>query len=352
MNEVAPEGGTPTRRAVTIAQLAEELGLSKSAVSNALRGVPLVSAATATRVQRYAQERGWRPNAVARALSLSRSDNVGLVIVQPNYSFGAEAFYMEAIAGIERTLSQHGKNLLLRTINDPAAEPGIYEEWGKEGRVDAVILFDPVVDDVRRDLLAALQLPFFAFGEVDATGLSMGLLAAEESRLIADHLADMGHEQLLFIGGPPNLVHEVERRKGLFHASEDDAMTVIAVETDYSLEMGRQRLLENLDDLEFTAVVASNDILAIGALDGLRSRRRRDVAVVSWDDSLLCQHACIPVTALARHIDELGQVAAGWLLERAYGIEVAEVVRTPSKLVPRRSSKRRRRPSPTRSDPS
>lgn len=338
------------RRAVTIAQLARELGLSKSAVSNALRGVPLVSAATATRVQRYAQERGWRPNAVARALSLSRSDNVGLVIVQPNYSFGAEAFYMEAIAGVERTLSQHGKNLLLRTISDPAPEPGIYEEWGKEGRVDAVILFDPVVDDVRGDLLDTLQLPYFPFGGVDPTGSSMGLLAAAESRVIADHLAHLGHEQLLFIGGPLNLVHEVERRKGLSSASEDDGMTIVAVETDYSLDMGRQRLLESVDDLPFTAVVTSNDILAVGALEGLRSMRRRDVAVVSWDDSLLCQHACMPITALARHIDELGRMAAGWVLKQAYGIEVAEVVRTPSTLVPRSSSKRRRRASRGRSE--
>ncbi|MGH1524137.1 LacI family DNA-binding transcriptional regulator [Leifsonia sp. L25] len=220
----------------TIADIARELGLSKSAVSNALRGLPQVSVDTAARVKAYALERGWRPNAAARALSLARSDNVGIALVQAEQLLRSEPFYMNAIAGIERVLSPNGKNLLLRTIEAADDELAVYESWITEGRVDGVILFDPRLHDPRPRLLMQGQLPFAVYGE--SSTLSPTELVVEETQTIVEHLASRGHTNALFIGGPGNLAHERDRADQLVRLSSSRGIRVVATNNDYSIEGG------------------------------------------------------------------------------------------------------------------
>ena len=321
----------------TISDLAAELGLSKSAVSNALRGVPLVSAETTARVQKYARERGWRPNAAARALSLSRSDNIGIVLVQVDSLLGTESFYMSAIAGIERILSPQGKNLLLRTIDSPDDERSIYESWITEGRVDGVILFDRLVDDARPLLLDERQLPYAFFG--DADDASSTELAIEETRTILTHLAALGHRSLLFLGGPAELSHEEERSAHLTRISEENGMESRIIRGGYSIADGRNGTREGIAAGDATAVIASSDLLALGAATELAAAGRDDVAIVSWDDSLLCRYSPVPLTALDRRHAESGEIAARQLVNAAYSVGLDPVPHRPSELLIRESSR-------------
>jgi DNA-binding LacI/PurR family transcriptional regulator len=323
----------------TIADLARELGLSKSAVSNALRGVPLVSAETTVRVQEYARARGWRPNAAARALSLARSDNIGVVLVQVDHLLGTEPFYMNAIAGIERALSPNGKNLLLRTIDSPDDERSVYESWVTEGRVDGVILFDRLVDDPRPQFLDEHELPYAVFG--DAGEHSLLELVREEAKTIVEHIADLGHTSVLFIGGPQELAHEVERSAQVARIIDESGMTAAYRSSEYSIEGGRRELRAALASGGFTAVAASSDLIAIGAATELAAEGRDDVAVVSWDDSILCQYGARPLTALERRHSEFGEIAARTLLNQTYSLGLQEIAPRPIELTVRESSIRR-----------
>lgn len=320
----------------TIADIARDLGLSKSAVSNALRGIPLVSADTAERVNAYARERGWRPNAAARALSLSRSDNIGIALVQAEQLLRSEPFYMNAIAGIERVLSPNGKNLLLRTIESADEELPVYESWITEGRVDGVILFDPRLHDPRPRLLEDHQLPFAVFGE--SSGLSPTELVMEEAETIVEHVAARGHTSMLFIGGPGDLAHERDRAEQLLRLGSGQGIRVVTTSNDYSIEAGRQAARDAFESAQFTAVVTSSDLLAIGAVAEVAAHPGTAVAVVSWDDSLLCQYSAHPLTALDRDHGHYGEVAATQLLNTAYSIGLPDIPHHPSRLTVRASS--------------
>lgn len=320
----------------TIADLARELGLSKSAVSNALRDVPLVSAGTAARVKSYARERGWRANAAARALSLSRSDNIGVVLVQAEQLLGSEPFYMSAIAGIERALSPNGKNLLLRSIESPDEELTVYESWITEGRVDGVILFDPRLNDLRPRLLSERQLPFVILGEYSHP--SAAERAAEEAQTIVQHIAALHHTTMLFIGGPSDLAHEAERARQLVHMAARSGIETTCTNNDYSIEAGRRTVRDAFQAAQFTAVVTSSDLLAIGAAAELATARSDRVTVVSWDNSPLCEYSATPLSALDRRHDQFGQMAATRLLNTAYSLNLPEVPHRPSRLIIRSSS--------------
>lgn len=320
----------------TIADIARDLGLSKSAVSNALRGIPLVSADTAARVNAYAREQGWRPNAAARALSLSRSDNIGIALVQAEQLLRSEPFYMNAIAGIERVLSPNGKNLLLRTIESADEELSVYESWITEGRVDGVILFDPRLDDPRPRLLSQHQLPYAVFGE--SSSHTATELVVEEAETIIEHVASGGHTSVLFIGGPGDLAHERDRADELVRLASGRGIRVMATNNDYSIEAGRQAARDAFESARFTAVVTSSDLLAIGAVAEFADHPETPVAVVSWDDSLLCQYSARPLTALDRDHGHYGEAAATQLLNAAYSIGLPDIPHHPSRLTVRASS--------------
>jgi DNA-binding LacI/PurR family transcriptional regulator len=139
---------------VTIAGLADRLGLSKASVSYALNGLPGVSDETRERVLALAEELGWHPSSSARALSRARSDTIGIVLRRDPGLLGAEPYYMSLLAGVESELSETGQSLLLRMVGaDTGQEVAAYRRWSAEARVDGVMLFDITFDDTRPRLL-------------------------------------------------------------------------------------------------------------------------------------------------------------------------------------------------------
>jgi DNA-binding LacI/PurR family transcriptional regulator len=108
---------------------------------------------------------------------------------------------------------------------------------------------------------------------------------------------------------------------------------------EYSMEVGRRLALDALgSDPGITAVVTSSDLLALGAAATLRRLGRSDVAVVSWDDSLLCRIVSPPITALDRFPEEQGRRSTRMLLEVLLGVEPTVTVARPSELVVRETS--------------
>ena len=148
---------------VTIASLAQQLGMSKASVSYALNGRSGVSEETRAKVLSLAAELGWYPNSSARALSQSRSETVGIVLLRDPADVGSEPFYMSVLAGIEAILGEREQNLMLRIVApETGAERrdlGVYRRWSGEGRVDGVLLFDECRNDPRAPLLTELALP-------------------------------------------------------------------------------------------------------------------------------------------------------------------------------------------------
>lgn len=327
---------------VTIAGLAEQLGLSKASVSYALNGLPGVSDETRERVLALAEQLGWHPSSSARALSRARSDTIGIVLRRDPVLLGAEPYYMSLLAGVESELAETGQSLLLRVVgSDSGQEVAAYRRWSAEARVDGVMLFDLRFDDPRPALLDELRLAFVLHGNRESLAPGKVLLydARSDAHLLVDHLASLGHRRALHIAGPAEFEHEQDRRDAVGSRGRELGLEFVFASSDYSMEAGERIATELVrDDPTITAVLTSNDLLALGAQTALNHAGRGDVALVSWDDSLLCRLGSRPITALDRYPEEQGRRSTRLLLDQLAGRPAFDRRARASRLVPRGTS--------------
>ena len=158
------------QRRTTITDIAERAGVSKGAVSYALNGQPGLSEQTRGRILAIADELGWRPSRVARALSASRSAACGLALARPARTLAYEPFFSKLLSGIEAELSACQIALMLQIVEDVEAETAALRRWWAERRVDGVLLVDLRVADPRVPAVEHLGLPAVIVGGPGPTG--------------------------------------------------------------------------------------------------------------------------------------------------------------------------------------
>ena len=333
---------------VTIADIAARLGVSKASVSYALNGQAGVSEATRQKVIAMAAELGWHPSFSARALSRSRADAIGMVLRRDPALLGTEPYYMRLLEGVEDVLSDAGQSLLLRMVGtSPGRDTAVYERWAGEGRVDGVIVLDRAIDDPRPELLAKLGLPFVLHGVLP--GNESGAERIEDqhrdAQLLVEHLFELGHRQIAHITGPLALAHELDRRNAVRQECVVRDISVEFAEADYTFDTAYARVTELLGSgIRFTALIFSNDVMAVAGLRALADAGMDDIAAVSWDDSMLCQFSYPTVTALERYPDRAGRRSATMLLELLDGRSWNTAAPSPSTLVVRETSRVAARP--------
>lgn len=327
---------------VTITHIAERLGVSKASVSYALNGQPGVSEATRAKVVAMAAELGWHPSFSARALSRSRADAIGMVLRRDPTLLGTEPYYMRLLEGVEDVLSDAGQSLLLRMVGTtPGRDTAVYERWAGEGRVDGVIVLDRAIDDPRPALLARLGLPFVLHGVLPGNEAGAERIEDQhrDAQLLVTHLYELGHRRIAHITGPLALAHEVDRRSAVADECAARGIDVDFAEADYTFDTAHARVAELLaSGIRPTALVFSNDVMAVAGLRALADAGARDISLVSWDDSMLCQFSSPTITALERYPDRAGRRSAAMLLELLDGRRWNTAAPTPSTLVVRESS--------------
>ncbi|HEV7167281.1 MAG TPA: LacI family DNA-binding transcriptional regulator [Micrococcaceae bacterium] len=347
---------------VTIAGLADQLGISKASVSYALNGQPGVSELTRQKVLMLARELGWYPSSSARALSHARADVIGIVLSREPEMIGSEPYYMSLLAGIESVLSAADVSLLLRMVGSAGTRDlAVYERWAGERRVDGVILFDHLDRDPRPALLDRLQLPFVLHGASRASADLAGTVVdqAADAATLVGHLHGLGHRRIAHISGPLALVHERVRKAAVLADAAALSMAVQEIECDYTMA-GAAAAIRALmgpgssgssdssgssgSAAELpTALIFGNDLMAMGgaaALKELGIDIPAAVSVVSWDDSILCQVGSPAVTALQRDPEEQGRSSARLLLDVIAGRDRQSISSPPGRLVVRASTGR------------
>lgn len=327
---------------VTIHEMARRLGISAASVSYALNGRPGVGDDTRDRVLALARELDWHPSSSARALSTAHTDTVGMVLRRNPELLGHEPYYMSLLSGVESVLSEAGQSLMLRFAGGAAGrELDVYRKWSAERCVDGVIVLDRLRHDPRPALLESLGMPYVMHGlRIDpVSGRRVVEDLATDAHVIVDHLAGLGHRDIVAVTGPLDLVHETERRIAVGTEAAARGIHVTFVESDYT-RAGAERLMDAglARWPRATAVVSSNDVMALGILASLRAGGRERMALVSWDDSMLCDISVPSVTALARHPEVQGQRSARILLRTVAGEAELPEPAIPSELVVRATS--------------
>ena len=331
-------------RRVTISDIAKRAGVSKGAVSLALNGRPGVSDETRERILAIVKELGWSPNLAARALSAAKAGACGLVLARPARMLALEPFFIELIAGVESELSERSIALTIQLVHDLDEEIEVYRRWWAERRVDGVLMVDLRRDDPRIGALVKLGLPALVVGG-PLEDHALPAVWHDETSLVADvirYLAVLGHTKIARVAGLGEFVHTATRTEAFLAVTSEVGLSSEVVETDFAPESGARATRKLLTQARPpTAIVYDSDLLAVtglGVAHQMGFSIPKDLSIVAWDYSLMCEVVHPPLTALTRDIPAYGAAAAKLLLAAIDGQSPEDVETPRAELTPRSST--------------
>jgi len=327
-----------TRRP-TIDDVAARAGVSSAAVSFAVNDRPGVAESTRRRILDAAEELGWRPSASARALTEARARAIGLLLVRSVDQLEVDPFFVRFLAGIERTLARSDHDLVLRVAEE--VDVGAYERLAAAGRVDGFLLCDVELDDPRFERLAAAGLPVVVAGH-PVSPCPFPSVETEHARgmvEVVEHLLELGHRGIAFVGGPAHYEH-VQARLAVWRATLEAAgVEPGPVAHAEAGEAATASLLAA--DHPPTAIVYGSDLLAAAGLAAARSRGISvpgELSITGFDDSSIAALASPPLTSVRIDYAQFGEIAAATLLAAIAGEEPPPYEAPPPELVVRGST--------------
>lgn len=337
---------------VTLKDIAARVGKSVPTVSRALAGFEDISPRTREEVQRVAAEMGYEPNVTARNLQKKRTDTIALLLPSVNQLRFSDPFFSEFLSGIVEASADYGFSLKISTshIND---EREMYRKHIRSRRADGYVVVRTRRHDERIALLREYGVPFVAFGRV--TGDNDFYLVDEDGyqgiRQVVDHLVALGHRRLACIAEPTDLTKSYHRVQGFKEGLAAHNLTFdpdFLIETHFRQRSGFKSAQQLLSlPRPPTAIVACNDLLALGAMGAAQKLNLaigRDISITGFDDILLAEYAHPPLTTVHQPAQEMGRAVTKMLLQVIHQEPVTEkqVIFHPA-LVVRQSTGRDRK---------
>lgn len=330
--------------AVTLKDIANDVGVSVTTVSRALAGYSDVSPVTRDRIKQSASDLGYFPNITAQRLRKQRTDTLGFIMPTfgPRFS---DPFFSEFIAGIGTEAAEYDYDLLVSThAPDSEGEEKAYRRAARSGWVDGLIVVRTREDDSRLKLLCEKNFPFVAFGrtddEMDFPFVDEDSEAGMEK--LVQHFIDLGHKRIGFIAPPPGLMFGRFRLRGYHKAMASNNLLVDpqwVVEGDMT-QHGGANVVEQLLKLDPrpTAIICSNDLMAIGAANRIQQQGLlvgKDLALGGFDDIPLAAFVNPPLTTLHQPIYEIGRRTCAMLINILNGraLQNDHILLTPSLII-------------------
>jgi LacI family transcriptional regulator len=295
----------------TIYDVAEAAGVATSTVSRAFSTPSRVSARTRERVLAVAAELGYRPNPHARALLSGRSHTVAMVV-----SDITNPHYFELIRGAEmRARASEYTLVLVNAEESPRIE---YDQIQRlVSSVDGFLLAASRLPDENLEQIAA-QRPIVLMNRELAGLPSVVLDHVAGCRQIVDHLASLGHRDLVYLAGPRNSWMAATRWSALQTAAEELGLGAQSMGPFTPRVSQGGAAADAALNAGATAIVAHNDLLALGVIQRLTQRSIRvpdDVSVVGFDNIFAADLATPSLTTLGGAHADVGRAAMEILLD-------------------------------------
>lgn len=294
----------------TIRLVAREAGVSQATVSRAFSQPNLLTPPTVDKVLRAAERLGYVPNQVARALSTGRSFNIALIL--PDVT---NPFFSALMRGAQSTARERGYATFLGD-SDEADELEDLLLARLAAQVDGFVLASPRLaeDHIRRH---AERRPLVVINR-DLDGISRVLVdtTAGFARAV-DHLADLGHRRIAYVGAPPSSWSNGQRMRAVDAAAAKCKIDVVHVDAlRPSHDAGRAAVGQVLE-AGATAALAVDDVVAQGMMGGLADRGLAvpaDFSLVGCDD-VIAATTYPPLTTVTAHCSRAGAEAVELLLD-------------------------------------
>lgn len=306
---------------VTISEVAQHAGVSKSTVSHVINQTRFVEEDTKQRVLNSIDVLGYRPSSVARSMVSKRTKTAGLLI-----SDAGNPFYSEVILGVEETALSRGYNIFLcnTSYDIQRGKELIYSLIDK--MVDGVLMMSSsmsmeLVDELHKHRIPAVVLDWEST-KVTGKAAAITIQFREGIREAVDYLYELGHRNFGHISGPLQLWTARKRRDDFLAALSShniDASEVFMAEGNLRVEGGRKSMATIVSlEKRPTAVFAANDLTALGLIWAAHDHGIQipeDLSVVGLDDIELASQTNPALTTVALPRFEIGSLAMSVLLD-------------------------------------
>ncbi len=342
-------------RRATSADVAALAGVSRTTVSFVLndRGVGIPDA-TRQRVLDATARLGYHPHHSAQGLAGGRSHTLGLVLRQSPEQVAGDALLVETLRGFV-TAARSGQYRVL--VESLALGIGSYGDLVRSSRTDGVVVSGPRSDDEELAALVEDGYPVVIQGSLPGVRApSVDVDNVASSRLAVEHLVGLGHRRIACITNAPlQYTAASERRDGYKQALDAAGLAydpILVAEGAYDAASGHRAIAELLRSGRPDAVFVASDVVALGAIGGLREAGLRvpdDVSIVGFDDIPLAGFFDPPLTTVHLPAYDLGQALGVALIDQIAARHVAARTLLPTEFVVRGST--RARSQPQRSGP-
>lgn len=316
----APKGGASGparsgRSAATIYDIAQLAGVNPSTVSRALSRPGRISAKTEERIRDAARELNYRANPMARALPTGRTSTIGLILADVT-----NPVFFDVVRGAERAASEHGFTLIMAESQESGEREAETVDRVAPS-VDALVLVATrLEDDQIRELAEWKPLVVInrAVDGVEAIvpDLAPGILQA------LDHLGELGHHRIAYLSGPAGSWMSAARRELLFARAAERGMSIVELGPAAPTLQGGAELYARVAASGASAVLAYNDLMAIGLLQAAQRSGASvpgELSILGFDDIFGSDFTSPPLTTIRSPVGVLGERAVHRALERVTG---------------------------------
>ena len=292
---------------VTLKEVAERAGVSRSAVSRAFTPGASVSDKTRRKVEKAARDLGYSPNALASSLTTGRTRMIGLV--SNNFH---NPIFLTVFDQFTRGLQARGLRPLLVNLTDEV-EPANSVRMLRQYSVDAVMVasstLPPEFSQAFRDAGVPVVNAFGRYSSAPDVHV-VGIDNVECGRMAARTLIARGYVDLAFLGGPEAATSTQDRQAGFLSelAAHPGVRVTCSHARAYSFEAGRERMQQLLRDRPAQAYFCGDDVLSIGAISAISDAGLSvpgDIGIIGLNDMEMSGWENIALTTIRQPIREI-----------------------------------------------
>jgi len=308
--------------ALTLDDIAQMSGVSRSTVSRVINGNPNVNEQTRRKVLDLIQTIGFQPNLAARGLAAGKTHVLGLVIPTGLTAIFSDPYFPLVIQGVAAACNSLGYSVML-WLADPEYERKTISQVLHNGLVDGVIVSSMLMNDPLIERLLESQRAFITIGR-HPTNDQVNFVDVD-NRLGAyqgvSFILHTGRRRVAMINGPRNTIACMDRYQGYQEALRERGLEVLpemvaeGAFSDISGYLAMKQLLPYRPD----AVFVASDAMAFAAMRAIQEAGLaipEDIAVVGFDDIPTAATSKPPLTTVRQPIQKTGSVAAEMLIER------------------------------------
>ena len=293
--------------AITLKEVAERAGVSRSAVSRTYTDGASVSPKTRKKVEKAAKELGYSPNALASSLTTGRTKLIGLI--SNNFH---NPLFLEVFDLFTRRLQEKGLRPLLVNLTDetdPENSLRMLKQYSVDGVIVASSTLLPEFAKAFHDAKIPVVHSFGRFASAPDVHV-VGVDNVECGRMAARTLLARGYKHIGFLGGPKGATSTIDRRAGFMEVIGQVKGIKVKVSNAaaYSFEAGRAAMLKELKAIPAEAYFCGDDVMSIGALSAIESAglaAPEDIGIIGLNDMEMAKWENINLTTIRQPIKQI-----------------------------------------------